>query len=246
MKRSRSPKSPADAIEGKVNKVNPYTDARVVDVSDLAREIRHGTGWRRGFFGSIGVIFGLIVILVILASKDHTEGVLYKEDRSGDIALVGMMAHERTPTPLAVKNELTSWITAVRDVETKNAGAANDNASLVLAMIATGTPAEAAYRAFLVAQSPVRLANAGWHRRVPVGDVEVDRIGDSGLTYRIAWKEYEGQGNADLPSDLHQYSGTVTLAQPPEVPNDPGLGQYNPAGVYISSFDFNWGEGPHT
>lgn len=214
---------------------NPYTDARLIDIGLLEREQRHATSWRRAFFGAIALAFVGLVLALVLATKDHTEAVVYKEDASGDIALIGLSSHERTPTELAVKHQLTVWLQAVRDIPGADDDLINRNAQTVLYSTASGSPAYTAYRNFILADNPKKLAVQGIRRTVE--DVDVSKLAD--LTYRLSWRE-QLRMSSDAPAQMQTFSGTVYLTGTPTVPSDPIIGQYNPVGLYIKDFDMNW------
>lgn len=214
---------------------NPYTDARLIDLGLLEREQRHATSWRRAFFGMVMLCFASIVVALVLATKDHTEAVVYKEDASGDIALIGLSSHTRQASESAIKHQLTVWVQSVRDIPGTDDDLINRNAQTVLYMTLSSSPAYTAYRNFILASNPKHLAQRGWRRTVT--DVDVSRLAD--LTYRIAWHE-KLRSNASSPPEIQTFSGTVYLANNPLVPNDPVIGQSNPAGVYIKDFDMNW------
>ena len=232
-KRPSSSRGRTEATAGE----NPYTDARIIDIGLLEREQRHATSWRRAFFASIVLGFLVVVAVLVLATKDHTEAVVYKEDASGDIALIGLSSHNRAPTEPALKHQLTVWLEAVRDIPGTDDDLVNRNAQTVLYMTSAGSPAYTAYRNFIVLDNPKKLAKRGYRRTV--SDVEVNKLAD--LTYRLAWHERLRTGDDDVRGSIETYSGTVYLAQPPQVPNDPLVGQFNPAGVYIKDYDMNWG-----
>ena len=129
------------------------------------------------------------------------------------------------------------WLEAVRDIPGTDDDLINRNAQTVLYMTSADSPAYTSYRNFIVVDNPKRLAKRGYRRTV--SDVEVNKLAD--LTYRLAWHERLRTGDDDTRGAVETYSGTVYLAQPPLVPNDPLVGQYNPAGVYIKDYDMNWG-----
>ena len=214
---------------------SPYTDARLIDIALLDREQRHATSWRRAFFASVAFGFVILVLALVLATKDHTEAVVYKEDASGDIALIGLSSHNNTPTDLALKHQLTVWIQSVRDIPGSDDDLINRNAQTVLYMTDANSPAYTKYRQFIVDDNPKTLAARGYRRTV--SSVDIARLAD--LTYRIAWQEKLVSGTGQL-GQTSTFSGTVYLAQPPTVPSDPVVGQYNPAGVLIKDFDMNW------
>ncbi len=215
---------------------NPYMDARVIDIGLLEREQRHATSWRRAFFGMVAIAFAGLVLALILATKDHTEAVVYKEDSSGDIALIGLSSHARIPSEEAVKHQLTVWLQAVRDIPGASDDLINRNAQTVLYMTAAGSPAYTAYRQFILDDNPKKLAVQGVRRTV--AEVDISKLAD--LTYRLSWHE-RLRMSADASVQVQTYSGTVYLASAPVVPNDPVIGQYNPVGLYIKDFDMQWG-----
>lgn len=213
---------------------NPYTDARVIDIGLLEREQRHATSWRRAFFGAVAIAFLGLVLALVLATKDHTEAVVYKEDSSGDIALIGLSSHARIASEQAIKHQLTVWLDAVRDIPGSNDDLINRNAQTVLYMTQSGSPAYTAYRNYILSSNPKKLATQGVRRTVT--DVDVSRLAD--LTYRLAWHERIQRGSGSATTET--YSGTVYLVGTPVVPNDPVIGQVNPVGLYIKDFDMNW------
>ncbi len=214
---------------------SPYTDARLIDIGLLEREQRHAASWRRAFFATIALCFVAMVIALFLATKDHTEAVVYKEDASGDIALVGLSSHARLASDAAVKHQLTVWLQAVRDIPGADDDLVNRNAQTALYMTASNSPAYTAYRNFILADNPKKLAKRGYRRTV--SDVDVSRLAD--LTYRLSWRERLQLNGQNVPQSQAN-TGTVYLGGPPTVPSDPVVGQYNPAGVYIKDFDMNW------
>ncbi len=217
---------------------SPYLDARLIDMGLLEREQRHATSWRRAFFATLGLCFVTLVIALFLATKDHTEAVVYKEDANGDMALIGLSSHARIPSEPAVRHQLVVWLEAVRDIPGADDDLINRNAQTALYMTTADSPAYNAYRTFIYADNPKVLSAHGYRRTVV--DVDVSRLAD--LTYRLTWHERLRQGGSN-PDGLPQgntYTGTVYLAAPPEAPSDPLVGQFNPAGVYIKDFDMNW------
>ena len=235
LKKPKTPKASGTSGESVVSGNNPYTDARVIDIGLLEREQRHATSWRRAFFGAVAIAFIGLVLALVLATKDHTEAVVYKEDSSGDIALIGLSSHARIPTEEAVKHQLTVWLDAVRDIPGASDDLINRNAQTVLYMTAADSPAYAAYRSFILADNPKKLAEQGVRRTVT--DVDVSKLAD--LTYRLAWHE-RLRMNANGSVQLQTFNGTVYLVGDPTVPNDPVIGQVNPVGLYIKDFDMNW------
>ena len=226
--------SRGSSSERNTNSDSPYADARVIDIGLLEREQRHAASWRRAFFGAVAIAFIALVTSLVLATKDHTEAVVYKEDASGDIALIGLSSHARVPSDQAVKHQLTVWLDAVRDIPGADDDLINRNAQTVLYMTASDSPALTAYRNFIVADNPKKLAAQGVRRTV--GDVDVSKLAD--LTYRLAWREKLRMGGGK--SQDQTFTGTVYLIGDPAVPSDPVIGQYNPAGLYIKDFDMNW------
>ena len=224
-----------DKVASNSGSDSPYADARVIDIGLLEREQRHAASWRRAFFGAVLIAFIGLVTSLVLATKDHTEAVVYKEDSSGDIALIGLSSHARTPTDQAVKHQLTVWLDAVRDIPGADDDLINRNAQTVLYMTASDSPALAAYRNFIIADNPKKLAAQGIRRTVD--DVDVSKLAD--LTYRLAWREKLRMGAVGNAQE-QTFTGTVYLVGDPAVPNDPVIGQYNPAGLYIKDFDMNW------
>lgn len=214
-----------------------YRNAQLVDIGLLQRSERNASSWRRFAFGLIGILLIVVVIALVLATKDHVEGVVYRENvATGDLALVGMTSKNQTPTDASIKHALTLWIQVVRDIPPGNdRQLVNRNAQAALYMIDRGSPAYDAYRTFIHDDNPLDLAKKGYARTVL--DVEVDKLTD--LTYRIAWHESLVSGKNGTPT-TSTYSGTVTLAAAPRVPSDQLVGQYNPAGVFIQDFDMRW------
>lgn len=214
---------------------SPYTDARLIDIGVLEREQRHATSWRRAFFATAVLSFVVVVIALVLATKDHTEAVVYKEDTNGDIALIGLSSHARLASDEAIKHQLTVWLQAVRDIPGSDDDLINRNAQTVLYSTLSDSPALTEYRNFVLEDNPKKLAQRGWRRTVT--DVDVSRLAD--LTYRLSWHE-RLRSSVNATPVAQTFTGTVYLADKPLVPNDPLVGQYNPAGVYVKDFDMNW------
>jgi type IV secretory pathway TrbF-like protein len=211
-------------------------NSQLVDIGLLQRSERNGSAWRRATFAVAGILLLTVVVCLILATKDHVEGLVYREDVSGDLALVGMTSKNQVPAEKAVVHQLTLWIQAVRDIPPGNDRLlVNRNAQTALYMIARQSPAFEAYREFIHDDNPLELAKKGYTRTVQ--DVEIDKLTD--LTYRISWHEALQSGQQGTPTTA-TYNGTVTLAALPRVPSDPLIGQYNPAGIYIQNYDMRW------
>jgi type IV secretory pathway TrbF-like protein len=212
---------------------SPYHDAQLIDIGLLERAERNVTSWRRAFFCSCIALMVALTISAVLATKDHIEALVYKEDAAGDIALMGATSANHAPSNAAVVHQLTQWIQDVRDIP-DDADLVDRNATSVLSMTAANSPALDAYREFILTDNPKKLAKEGYRRSV--GSVEVDQLTQN--TYRIAWVENlsrDGSGKRK-----NSYSGAVTLAQDPQVPSDPLVGQDNPAGVLIESYEMRW------
>jgi type IV secretory pathway TrbF-like protein len=213
-----------------------YVNTQLVDIGLLSRETRTSTAWRRAFFAVTGILLLAVVVSLILATKDHVEGLVYREDASGDLALVGMTSKNQIPVERATVHQLTLWIQAVRDIPPGNDRMlVNRNAQIALYMISRNSPAYDAYKQFIHDDNPLDLAKKGYLRTVE--DVEVDKLTD--LTYRISWHEALQNGSQGMPT-TSTYNGTVTLAALPRVPSDALIGQYNPAGLYIQDYDMRW------
>jgi type IV secretory pathway TrbF-like protein len=214
-----------------------FRNSQLVDIGLLQRSDRSASAWRRLCFALLGIMLLIVIIALILATKDHVEGLVYRENvATGDLALVGMTSKNALPTDASVKHALVFWIQAVRDIPPgRDKALVNRNAQLALYMIDRGSPAYDAYRTFIHDDNPLDLAKKGYSRTVL--DVEVDKLTD--LTYRIAWHESLQSGGQGTPT-TSAYSGTVTLAAAPRVPSDELVGQYNPAGIYIQDYDMRW------
>jgi type IV secretory pathway TrbF-like protein len=212
---------------------SPYHDAQLIDIGVLERAERNVTSWRRAFFCACIALMVALTVVAVLATKDHVEALVYKEDTAGDIALMGATSANHTPSNAAVVHQLTQWIQDVRDIP-DDPDVVDRNATSVLSMTAANSPALDAYREFILADNPKKLAKEGYRRSV--GSVEVDQLTQN--TYRIAWTESLSRDGSNKRKT--SYSGAVTLAQDPEVPNDPLVGQDNPAGVIIESYEMRW------
>ncbi len=214
-----------------------FRNAQLVDIGLLQRSERTSSAWRRFAFAELGIMLLVVIIALTLATKDHVEGLVYRENvATGDLALVGMTSKNELPTDASVKHALVFWIQAVRDIPPGHDKAlVNRNAQLALFMIDRGSPAYDSYRTFIHDDNPLDLAKKGYSRTVL--DVEVDKLTD--LTYRLAWHESLQSGGRGVPT-TSAYSGTVTLAASPRVPSDQLVGEYNPAGIYIQNYDMRW------
>jgi len=195
---------------------NPYVDARLIDIGLLEREQRHATSWRRAFFVVVALCFASVVVALVLATKDHTEAVVYKEDSSGDIALIGLSSHARIASDAAIKHQLTVWLEAVRDIPGSDDDLINRNAETVLYTTLANSPAYTEYRNFILQDNPKKLSQHGWRRTVT--DVDISRLAD--LTYRLSWHERLRSSSEGTPVG-QTFTGTVYLADKPLVPNDP-------------------------
>lgn len=211
-----------------------YLAADAVEKSELDKANRNATSWRRAFFVAVAFVAGALLLALVLATKDHTEGIIYVQDDAGHLALMGRTGTNVTPSDPAVKNALTQWIGCVRNVPGNDPDLANLCATTVLTMTAKGSVAEDSYRRYLQANNPLALAKQGMIRTVT--SVEVNKL--TTLTYRVAWKEAERSNGSDARYTDHV--GSVTLAQPPRVPNDPTIGTYNPSGLFMQSLDMPW------
>lgn len=205
-----------------------------VEYSLLDAANRMGQAWRRATFVAATIALLALLLATVLATKDHTEAFIYKEDLSGDIALIGAAGAHNTPTDLSVKHQLTLWLQAIRGIPGDDDELANQAAQTVLQMTARGSVAEAAYRALVIAQNPLTLGKSGYKRTIV--HVEVTKL--STLTYRLAWQELLRKAT-DTPVS-YSFAGSVTLAALPKTPDDPIIGQSNPAGIFVSSYDMAW------
>ena len=134
----------------------------------------------------------------------------------------------------SVKHQLALWLTYIRGIPGDNADLVNANVNKMFTMIQKDSQATVAARDYLTTQNPLTFAKAGITRTII--KVEVSKVGD--LAYRIAWQERTSKRGS--PDPYQAFSGTVQLAQPPAVPADPVIGQENPAGIYIKSYDLPW------
>lgn len=210
-------------------------DGDLVEYSLLDNERRTAQSWRRAFFSSMLVIVGMLSLVFFLTTRDHsTPPMLYKEDASGDIALIGAAGSNLHPADLSVKHQLALWLTYIRGIPGDNADLVNANVNKMFTMIQKDSQATVAARDYLTTQNPLTFAKAGITRTII--KVEVSKVGD--LAYRIAWQERTSKRGS--PDPYQAFSGTVQLAQPPAVPADPVIGQENPAGIYIKSYDLPW------
>jgi type IV secretory pathway TrbF-like protein len=211
-------------------------DGATVEYDLLIRAERNGAAWRRAFWAALLLaVFGLLYGLYAL-SRVHPEAIVYHEDRSGDIALMGRALDNQTPALPSVKRQLGEYIAAWRTIPGDDSDLAQQNAALVAAMTVRGSASFQHYADFVdpkkKKQNPLDLGKRGFRRTV-AQPVEVNKLTD--LTYRIAWKEQLRQGDGD--ARVESYFGTVTLAQPPRAPSDPLMGALNPAGIFVVNDD---------
>lgn len=211
------------------------SDALVVEYSLLDRQRRDTQSWRRAFFATCLFTLGLLAIVLVLATKDHTTALVYKEDGRGDLALMGLAGSRPMPSELAVKHALAGYITDFRTIPGNDPDLVQQNFASLLAMTARDSQAFNDTQARVKTENPLDLGKKGYQRTVT--RTEVNRLSD--LTYRIAWTEAVRRC-PDSPPVSRDYSGTVTLAQRPSPPTDPLIGQLNPAGIYVSSYDMAW------
>jgi type IV secretory pathway TrbF-like protein len=216
---------PAEKSESR----DPYRDAQLIDIGIVEEAYRQRDSARR-----INVVLLLIALLsllvaVILAGKDHTEALVYRDDAAGNIMLMGYAGSDRTPTALAVQNALVHWIQDVRDIPASDAELAGRNKNDALLMVARGSDADTRLHGYFAAFDPATLGTS-IHRTVT--RVHVDRRTD--ITYDLTWSE-QTSVSGGAPG-TNTYQGNVTLAAPPAAPTDPLLGQSNPAGVFISTY----------
>ena len=214
--------------------VNPYLDPTLIEYSLLDRQIRTTQSWRRAFFLSVIVVILSVGVSFVLATKDHTDALIYKEDSSGDIALMGLAGTRARPTENSVKNALAAWIKDARTIPGDDPDLVQQNFLGLMSMTANSSDAQRALQSRVVSENPLSLGKRGYRRTVL--RVEVNQLSD--LTYRIAWNEAVRQGSGS--GVARDYSGTVTLAQRPSSPTDPLIGQLNPSGVFVNSFDIAW------
>ncbi|HEV3156507.1 MAG TPA: type IV secretion system protein [Candidatus Baltobacteraceae bacterium] len=213
---------------------NPYLDAQLVDIGLLERAERNVSSWRRAFFGAAAVVLMTMVLSLILATKSHVEALIYSPDKNGALMLVGLSARSLSPSQMAVNHQLQLWLEAVRDIP-GDTELIQRNANIALAMTGRNTQAFNDYRNFVIKENPITASRHGIRRLVE--KVEVDQL--TPLTYRLAWTE-SLRPSPDAEPIMSSYNGTVTLAGPPQVPTNADIGQLNPAGVYLDSFNMRW------
>lgn len=209
-------------------------DASTVEFSLLDAANRSAQSWRRAFWFALLLAVAAFGLALVLATKSHTEGVIYKEDAAGDIALIGLSATNGRASDLTLKKEFASWLTYVRTIS-NDQDLADFDADRALAMTAPDSQANTDLHTFYRTQNPKHLARTGFTRTVT--DVEVSFLTAS--TIHLAWKET--LRNNDGSPRYNTYSGTVYLAQAPHVPDNPQLGKKNPAGIFIAKYDLPWG-----
>jgi type IV secretory pathway TrbF-like protein len=216
--------------------VPSHFNDQLIDIGILQRVLRSEAAWRRAF--TIMAFFGLLMGagFLVEATKSHTEAVVYKEDVSGDIALIGLTSKNQDPSEPAIVNALRIFISAYRAIPPGDGHNNKDvielNAKQVEVMTDHDSPADVTYRAFLHDDNPIDLSKKGYARTVT--DVEVDKIAD--LRYRISWRESLRNGTNSQPKTT-SYAGDVQLAAAPKVPSDWRLGQINPTGLYVYDTD---------
>ena len=216
------PKKPTDN--------EPYTDAQLVDVGIAERAFRTIAFQRRIIVLEAFVVVLALLVSTVLASKDHTSALVYREDGSaGRMQLMGYAGVNRTPTELSVENQLIQWIQDVRDVPGNDVQLATRNKNAALLMISRGSLAESQLNANFQANDPAKLSKT---QTRTVTHAQINKLSD--LTYQIVWTEQstDQSGNGAAAN----YQGTVTLAQAPAAPADTVLGQVNPAGVFIANY----------
>jgi type IV secretory pathway TrbF-like protein len=211
-------------------------DGSTVEYDLLIRSERNGAAWRRAFWiMTLFAVFGLLYGLYAL-SRVHPEAIVYHEDKSGDLALMGRTSDNQTPALPTVKKQLGEYIAAWRMIPGDDPDLAQQNASTVASMTMRGSESWAHYSDFVdpkkAHQNPLDLGKRGYRRTV-AQPVEVNRLTD--VTYRLAWKEQVRQGDGAVRVD--SFAGTVQLAQPPRAPNDPLVGALNPAGIFVVKDD---------
>src|ERR1700678_1581429 len=80
-----------------------YTNAQLVDIGTLERAYRETDSARRQTTISWSIAILCLLIAAVLAMKDHTEALVYRENGSGQIILMGYAGMNRTPTTLTVQ-----------------------------------------------------------------------------------------------------------------------------------------------
>jgi len=209
---------------------NPYRDAQLVDIGIAERAFRANDSLRRqNTIQGFSLLIALLA-LAILATKDHTQAIVYHEDaKNGTITYMGVAGVDTTLALNTVEKQLGLWIEYVRDISSDpdfNRRSRNE----AMIMVAKGSQAQNSLSIFFDQNDPTKLGKS-IHRIVT--RQAVNRITD--ISYQVVWTEQTT--DADGNSTQASYQGTVTLQAVPQANSDSVLGPANPAGVYIAQYD---------
>ena len=214
--------SPAEAQD-------EYRNAQTVDQGIAERAYRDIDFLRRYIAITSAVAILALLTVAILAAKDHTEVLVYRDDGNGTMTLMGYAGINRTPSAPAVQHAISRWLQNVRDLPAMDPTLAARNHNDALIMVARGSDADTRLHAYFTV-SDAAIAAKSMQRTVT--RTHVDKRTD--ITYDVAWTEQTTVTGGATTSNAYQ--GSVTLAAPPAAPTDPLLGESNPAGVFIATY----------
>ena len=206
-----------------------YRDAQLIDIGIAERAYRERDTARRYNVISSAVAVLALLVAAILAGKDHTEALVYRDDGQGAMRLLGYAGTNSAPSAPAVQHALSRWLQNVRDIPAMDPTLAARNHNDALIMVARGSDADTRLHAYFTVNDAAIAAKS---MQRTVTRAHVDRRTD--ITYDATWTEQTTvSGGA---TSVNTYQGTITLAAPPAAPTDPLLGESNPAGVFITTY----------
>jgi len=226
------PKAADTQPPGAPGDFSAYTNAQLVDIGIADRAHRAERKSTRIMIGTFVVLLASLLTNVILASKDHTSALVYRDDDAGHRTALGLAGTNTTSSAATVESELRQWVAWVRDVPAGDVQLATLNQNDARLLVARGSVADQTMQALDNGpNAPAKLVKRQLNRLVV--NQQVNKLTD--LTYQIIWTERTFD-SAGTPTSA-TYQGTVTLASAPIAPADPVYMQINPGGVFISSYN---------
>ena len=234
------------AISANGKAVNPPTtraskvDAHVADQTLALSETQKAQGvadsWRRVASGAILAIIGLVLAIVILATRYQHDVFVYQNGSHG-LTFEGQAAQVVTPSQGAIEAQIGAFVKAYRNVPGLDYALDDQNVLLALQMTVDVAPQHAHQDTVAhftdKANNPKLLGQSGTIRTV-LDPVIVSPISEQ--TYTVSWAEEVTTVGHASRRDFHQ--GTVMIA-PPVIPTDAAIAATNPAGVAIIQKDLH-------
>jgi type IV secretory pathway TrbF-like protein len=213
-----------------------YVESQRADLGLVDEATRQKNSERRDKRVLFVIIAILLLINLILATKDHTDSLVYRESPNGVLTYMGKPTHDLAPDDAIVNAQLARWIQLKQEVhEPTDAQRIASDRDALYAMTQSGSQAASDLDAARAANPPEQL---GRYIRRNDKVTYVDKVPGTQRSYEADVEEttttISGPGAGGAPNVAH-YHWTFTIAKP-RLATSEATALSNGAGVYVTEF----------